>query len=124
MNLAEQLQTNLKQYREAAHFTGSELSRRSGVSRAFIWQIEHGESVPSIDIVQQLAKGLGVTIETLLGLDGKVPALRLEEQQHAWMQEHMDADSLIYDIDKVCIQAVYDSPMHKRKMIELEQITK
>ena len=118
MSITEQLRTNLKKYREAAHLNGAELSRRSGVSRAYIWQIEHGESAPSIEVVQQLAAGLGITIETLLGLEGKVPTLRLEEQQHAWMIAHQDADSYAYDTDHVCIQATYVSPMQKAKWLE------
>lgn len=73
MNITEQLQINLKKYREAAHLNGSELARRSSVSRSYIWQIEQGESVPTTDIVQQLAAGLDITVETLLGLDGKMP---------------------------------------------------
>ncbi len=70
MNIAERLCSNLKKYREAAHLTGSELSRRSGVSRSYLWQIEQGESVPTIEVIEQIATGLGLSIETLLGLDG------------------------------------------------------
>lgn len=71
MNIAEQVRTNLKKYRETAQMNTSELARRSGVSRTHIGQIERGESVPTIEIVQQLAQGLGLTIETLLGLNEK-----------------------------------------------------
>ena len=118
MNITEQFQSNLKKYRSAARITHSELSRRSRVSRAHIWQLEHGASAPTIEIVELLAKGLGITIETLLGLDGKVPTLRLEEEQHAWMMAHQDADSYAYDTDHVCIQATYVSPMQKAKWLE------
>jgi transcriptional regulator with XRE-family HTH domain len=115
VNIAEQLRTNLHGFREVAHLTPSELARRSGVSRAYIWQIEHGASIPTIEIIEQLARGLGLAIETLLGLDGKVPSIRLEEEQHAWLMRHQDADTLNYDTDGVCVQAIYLSPMRKAR---------
>ena len=115
MSIAECLRTNLKAYREAAQLTHSELARRSGVSRAYLWQIEHGASVPTIEIAEMLAMGLGITIETLLGLDGKVPKLRLEEQQYAWLQQHGSADVLEVDREGITIRATYHSPMYKAK---------
>lgn len=118
MSITEQLRTNLKTYREAAHLTVSELARRSGVSRAHIWQLEHGSSVPTIEIAEQLARGLDITIETLLGLNGKVPMLRLEEQQHAWLQQHKDADSASHDVEGYVASVTYISPMQKAKWLE------
>ncbi len=120
MSITEQFQFNLKKYREAAQLTGAELARRSGVSRTHIWQLENKEIVPTIEIVQQLAMGLGLTIETLLGLDGKVPALRLAEEQYAFLHRHEDADETETSHDGMVRWVFYISPMQKAKWAEKE----
>ena len=115
MTITEQLQANLKKYREAAHLTSTDLAQRSGVSRAHIWQLEHSKSAPTIEVVERLAMGLGITLEMLLGLNGKVPTSRLEEEHYAWLQQHKHAD--VMDIDQNGMErwVIYLSPMYKAK---------
>ena len=60
----------LKRYREGQGLRVEELAERSGVSAAYIWQIENGRRPnPSSDVAMKLAAALGATVGELLGQD-------------------------------------------------------
>lgn len=46
--------------------TGLELARLSGVSNAYISQVEHGKKEPSSEYLALLAEGLGLTVGDIL----------------------------------------------------------
>ncbi len=56
----------LHEIREEKGLSQSELARRSGVSQAFISQIEKGEKVPTIFIAKRIAMALDKTIDDLI----------------------------------------------------------
>lgn len=56
----------LRRARIRAGLTMAELSRRTGVARATISNIENGKHVARLDTIAVLAKGLGVEIPSLL----------------------------------------------------------
>ena len=59
MSLGEKIQT----LRTAHGWSSGQLSRESGVSRAYLWQLEiGGKENPSFDILQKLANALGVSV--------------------------------------------------------------
>lgn len=59
---------NLKKYRELRGFTLPDLAARAGVSKAFVWEIESGNSKrPGAEILFRIAEALGVTIAHLMG---------------------------------------------------------
>ena len=57
------------------------LARISGVSRAMLWQIEQGRSVPTIKVLARIASAVGVSVVSLLqgGERGRVELLRASE---------------------------------------------
>jgi transcriptional regulator with XRE-family HTH domain len=57
----------LRALREAHGWNQSELSRRSGVSQGYIWQIENGLRGDNLglNIIRRLAAALGVTADEL-----------------------------------------------------------
>ena len=55
----------IRQQRESAEVSLRELSRLAGVSNPYLSQIERGLRKPSAEILQQIAKGLSVSAETL-----------------------------------------------------------
>lgn len=57
----------VRRLREHQGFTLSELARRSGLSRSYLYQIESGESSPTHEKLEPLANALGVTLADLLG---------------------------------------------------------
>ena len=59
---------NIKKYREIKGITLPELAVRAGVSKAFLWEIETGNSKrPGAEILFKIAEALGVTIAHLMG---------------------------------------------------------
>ncbi len=65
-NLTPLVAGNLKRLRAANGLSLEKLSRRSGVSRAMLGQIELGQSAPTVNVVWKIACGLGVPFSALL----------------------------------------------------------
>ena len=57
---------NLHQFREERGFSQVELAKRSGVSQAFISQIEKGERVPTVFVAKRIADALEKTVDELI----------------------------------------------------------
>ncbi|MGL5817322.1 MAG: helix-turn-helix domain-containing protein [Phycicoccus sp.] len=75
-DLSSTLGEYLREQRTAARLSLRQLSELAGVSNPYLSQIERGLKRPSAEILQQLAKGLEVSAETLYVkagiLDGEV----------------------------------------------------
>ncbi|MGL4176701.1 MAG: helix-turn-helix domain-containing protein [Dermatophilaceae bacterium] len=75
-DLGSTLGEYLREQRTAARLSLRQLSELAGVSNPYLSQIERGLKRPSAEILQQLAKGLEVSAETLYVkagiLDGEV----------------------------------------------------
>ena len=56
----------LWQVRQAKNMSVSTLSKKSGVSKAEIYNIENGLRIPRLDVFYSLAKALGVTMDELV----------------------------------------------------------
>ncbi len=60
--------SNIKKYREIRGITLPHLAHKAGVSKAFLWEIETGNSKrPGAEILFKIAEALGVTIAHLMG---------------------------------------------------------
>lgn len=66
-DLAQTLGRNLRRLRTRQGLSLERLSRRSGVSRAMLGQIELGRSTPTIALLWKVAKALSVPFAALLG---------------------------------------------------------
>ena len=59
---------NIRNYRQLRSLTLPELAVRAGVSKAFLWEIESGNSKrPGAETLWKIADALGVTIADLMG---------------------------------------------------------
>lgn len=56
----------LKQIRRENGLSQGELANRAEINRSYLSMIENGKSSPTMDVVQRLAKGLGVSIWQLI----------------------------------------------------------
>ena len=64
---------NIKKYREMKGLTQPDLAKKAEMSKAFLWEIENGNSKrPGAEVLYRIAEALGVTIAHLLG---KTPEL-------------------------------------------------
>ena len=65
MATLESLGDFLKEQRRGAQLTLRQLADQTGVSNPYLSQIERGLRKPSAEVLQQLAKGLRISAETL-----------------------------------------------------------
>lgn len=103
----------LREQRQSARLSLRQLSELAGVSNPYLSQIERGLKKPSAEILQQLAKGLEVSAESLY-----VRAGILDERHgdaHATPGAEFDtravigADPQLTDRQKAALLDIYDS---------------
>ncbi len=63
------LTTKLKEYREAAKLTQSDLAERVGVRRETVVNLEKGRYNPSLKLAMDIAKVFQTTVEELFSFD-------------------------------------------------------
>jgi transcriptional regulator with XRE-family HTH domain len=56
----------LKKVREGQGLSQTDLAKKAGVSRAYVFRLEAGGSDPTVGVLQRLAKALGVSVTALL----------------------------------------------------------
>jgi transcriptional regulator with XRE-family HTH domain len=66
MDIREVLALNLRKYRRDRHLSQEELAHRAEIDRTYISALERCVYAASIDVVDQLARGLGVEAADLL----------------------------------------------------------
>jgi transcriptional regulator with XRE-family HTH domain len=70
---ARQVAENLRRLRRDRAWSLEELSRRAGVSRAMLSQVETGKTTPTIAVLWKIATGFGVPFTELLRGEGAAP---------------------------------------------------
>jgi transcriptional regulator with XRE-family HTH domain len=86
MNLGE----NIIKLRKACKMSAVELSKRVGISPAYLSEIENGKKTPALDVLQKIAQELNTIVSELIGdippelerLFSAVKPLALEEISH------------------------------------------
>lgn len=73
----------LQSLRQLQNLSLEELSRKSGVSKSMLSQVERNLANPTIALVWRLANALGVSMTDLLGSRGKAPPLLSLVPSHA-----------------------------------------
>ena len=66
MEIRETLAINLRRLRHAAGLSQEELAHRADIDRTYISSIERQQYAASIEVVDRLAKGLGIEASELL----------------------------------------------------------
>lgn len=70
MDIRETFALNLRRYRQAAGLSQEELAARAGIHRTYVSALERCQYSATIDMVDGLARILGVTAADLLNPDG------------------------------------------------------
>lgn len=91
----------IRSRREATQRSIRDLARLSGISNPYLSQIERGIRRPSAEILQQIARGLEVSAETLYERAGL-----LEPSRNA-VEAAVDADDGLDEAQKAEIVALY-----------------
>lgn len=79
----------IKNLREAKNLTQNALANNAGVSPTYIYQLEKGEKSPTIEYLDHICWGLGISIEEFFSakeqlenkLDDKLSALTAEQKK-------------------------------------------
>ncbi|WP_329495893.1 helix-turn-helix transcriptional regulator [Kitasatospora herbaricolor] len=96
----------IREQRRTAQYSLRQLAEAAGVSNPYLSQIERGLRKPSAEILQQIAKALRISAETLY-----VQAGILEERRGEGLELRAAilADPLINEQQKHALLAVYDT---------------
>src|SRR3954471_1089126 len=96
----------IRQQREQAKISMRQLAQNAGVSNPYLSQIERGLKKPSADILQQLAKGLRISAESLY-----VRAGILDEQDDRQVETKAAilADPVLAERQKRVLLDIYDA---------------
>lgn len=93
----------IRAQREAAEVSVRELARVAGVSNPYLSQIERGLRKPSAEILQQIAKALSVSAETLYVRAGLLD----EGSDHHLVAEAIGLDEALTDVQRAALLDMY-----------------
>jgi transcriptional regulator with XRE-family HTH domain len=96
----------LREQRVAAQLSLRQLAEQTGVSNPYLSQIERGLRRPSAEVLQQLAKGLRISAETLYVRAG---ILNLDDSEVRSVELAVLADSGLTERQKQSLLDVYHS---------------
>jgi transcriptional regulator with XRE-family HTH domain len=98
--------TFIRQQREIAQQSIRDLAKRAGVSNPYLSQIERGLRKPSAEILQQIARGLEISAETLYERAGMLDP---RESQANSVVDAIVTDTRLNDDQKQAMLAIYRS---------------
>jgi transcriptional regulator with XRE-family HTH domain len=99
----------LREQRQSARLSLRQLSELAGVSNPYLSQIERGLKKPSAEILQQLAKGLQVSAESLYVRAGILDERPENAPEPPDTRAVITADPLLSQRQKAALLDVYDS---------------
>jgi transcriptional regulator with XRE-family HTH domain len=96
----------IRQQREIAQQSIRDLAKRAGVSNPYLSQIERGLRKPSAEILQQIARALEISAETLYERAGMLDP---KESQANGVVDAIAVDPRLNDEQKQAMLAIYRS---------------
>jgi transcriptional regulator with XRE-family HTH domain len=99
----------LREQRQSAKLSLRQLAELAGVSNPYLSQIERGLKKPSAEILQQLAKGLEVSAESLYVHAGILDERREHGAGATDTRSAINADHRLTDRQKAALLDIYDS---------------
>ena len=108
----------IREQRRHMQYSLRQLADAAGVSNPYLSQIERGLRRPSAEILQQIAKALRVSAETLYVQAGILD--ERAEEQGLELRASILADPHINDRQKQVLLAVYDSFLKENGVVDTE----
>lgn len=99
----------LREQRQSARLSLRQLSELAGISNPYLSQIERGLKRPSAEILQQLAKGLEVSAESLYVRAGILDERHGHDAQPPDTRAVIAADPALTDRQRTALIDIYDS---------------
>jgi transcriptional regulator with XRE-family HTH domain len=113
----ETLGDYLREQRRQARLTLRQLAEMTGVSNPYLSQIERGLRKPSAEVLQQLAKALRISAETLYVRAG---ILDVDEHGERSVQMTVLADATLTERQKQVLLDIYESFQRENNRTEGE----
>lgn len=107
--LGHDLGSYLREQRESAQMSLRQLSELAGISNPYLSQIERGLKKPSAEILQQLARGLQVSAESLYVRAGILDADHAKAAGRPGVLEAIASDARLTDRQRAVLVDVYTS---------------
>jgi len=104
----------IRDQRRSGHLSLRKLSEMAGISNPYLSQIERGLRKPSAEILQQIARALEISSETLY-----VRAGILEEREGADLVAEIRRDPHLSEDQKRTLIQVYGSFRHENQQAEV-----
>src|SRR5881628_289191 len=101
----------IRQQREGARLSLRNLSKTAGISNPYLSQIERGLRKPSAEVLQQVAKALRISAETLYVRAGILDAER--ERDEVETRAVILADPFLNERQKQVLLQIYESFRHE-----------
>jgi transcriptional regulator with XRE-family HTH domain len=79
-DIVRQFAAKLKELRSTRGMTQADLAQKAGISPTYVSELENADSTPGIDLIDRLARALGVDAAELLPTKGTDPLPVLKEQ--------------------------------------------
>jgi transcriptional regulator with XRE-family HTH domain len=108
-DLGESLGDYVREQRRAASLSLRQLSELAGVSNPYLSQIERGLKRPSAEILQQLAKGLEVSAESLYVRAGLLDAESATEPVTPDVRRAIQGDPALTARQRKTLLDIYES---------------
>lgn len=108
-NLGNNLGEYLREQRLLAKLSVRQLSALAGVSNPYLSQIERGVKRPSADILQQIAKGLSISAETLYVQAGLLDPKDAAAEAAANTRSAIRADPALTPRQRQTLLEIYES---------------
>jgi transcriptional regulator with XRE-family HTH domain len=103
------LGTFLREQRQNARLSLRQLSELAGVSNPYLSQIERGLKKPSAEILQQLARGLEVSAETLYVRAGILDERPVHAYEGPSVLDAIAKDPALTDRQRAVLVDIYES---------------
>lgn len=108
-DLGNSLGDYLREQRQSARMSLRQLSELAGVSNPYLSQIERGLKKPSAEILQQLAKGLEISAETLYIRAGILEERDPADEQPLGVVDAIEADPQLTRRQRDALIDIYNS---------------
>lgn len=105
----------IRELREQRNWTQEYMAEQLGLTRNGYAKIERGESTPSLERLDEIAKLFGISVIDLLKLSDKSIILQTRNQQANYYQNYTNSENLQNEIDKLKLVIAHKDEIIQQK---------
>lgn len=105
----------IRELREERKWTQETMADKLGLSRNGYAKIERGESIPSLERLDEIAKLLDVSVIELLTLNDRNVILQTQNQQANYYEKYVNNETLQNEIEKLHLIIEHQTELLRQK---------